>query len=278
MAILMALCSSIVWGTSDFLGGLLARRIASYVVVALSQAIGLLAVTVVAIAVGGFGDGDPWLGWSVLAGVTGSLGLVTFYMALATGTMGIVSPIASLGAIVPVAVGLARGESPSVVTSAGVAVALAGAIAASGPEIRGGVGARPVALAVVAGIGFGTSMVFLARAAEESAVMALWGMRATSVTGLAIGIGVAMALGRRYAVRPRDGLPLLFTGVGDAGANLLFSLASLRGYISVVAVLASLYPVMTVLLAGLVLKERLLPVQKVGVVAALAGVVLVSAG
>ena len=274
----MALCSSVVWGTSDFIGGLLSRRLPSYVVVALSQAAGLAAVTVVVLVTGDFANGHAWLPWAVLAGITGAFGLITFYTALAAGTMGVVSPIAALGVLVPVAVGLLRGDSPSSVTSIGVVVALAGAVAASGPELRGGVGTRAVTLAVLAGLGFGTSMVFLARGAEESALMSLWGMRATSVTGLGIGILFLLARGRRYPVRARHVAPLVLCGLGDAGANLLFSLASLRGYISVVSVLASLYPVMTVLLARVFLHERLMRVQQVGVVAALAGVVLVSAG
>lgn len=278
MTVLMALMSSVMWGTADFVGGLLSRRIPAYVVVATSQAAGLAAVTIAVIATDGFADGDAWLGWAMLAGITGAAGLITFYMALASGTMGIVSPIAALGVLVPVVVGLLQGETPSVVTSLGVAVALAGAVAASGPELRGGAGTAPVILAVVAGVSFGTSMVFLARGAEESALMSLWGMRATSVTGLTVGIAVAFALGTRVQMRSRDVAPIILTGLGDAGANLLFSLASLRGYISVVSVLASLYPVMTVLLARIVLHERMLRVQQVGVVAALVGVVLVSAG
>jgi len=278
VTVLMALMSSVMWGTADFVGGLLSRRIPAYVVVATSQAAGLAAVTIAVIATDGFADGDAWLGWAMLAGITGAAGLITFYMALASGTMGIVSPIAALGVLVPVVVGLLQGETPSVVTSLGVAVALAGAVAASGPELRGGAGTAPVILAVVAGVSFGTSMVFLARGAEESALMSLWGMRATSVTGLTVGIAVAFALGTRVQMRSRDVAPIILTGLGDAGANLLFSLASLRGYISVVSVLASLYPVMTVLLARIVLHERMLRVQQVGVVAALVGVVLVSAG
>jgi len=278
VTVLMALMSSVMWGTADFVGGLLSRRIPAHVVVATSQAAGLAAVTIAVIATDGFADGDAWLGWAMLAGITGAAGLITFYMALASGTMGIVSPIAALGVLVPVVVGLLQGETPSVVTSLGVAVALAGAVAASGPELRGGAGTAPVILAVVAGVSFGTSMVFLARGAEESALMSLWGMRATSVTGLTVGIAVAFALGTRVQMRSRDVAPIILTGLGDAGANLLFSLASLRGYISVVSVLASLYPVMTVLLARIVLHERMLRVQQVGVVAALVGVVLVSAG
>ena len=278
VAILMALLSSVAWGTSDFVGGLMSRRLPAYFVVGATQACGLLAVTVAAVAAGAFGGSIAWLPWAVLAGLTGATGLICFYIALASGTMGIVSPIAALGVLVPVAVGLARGETPSAVTSAGVAVALAGAVAASGPELRGGTGGRSVVLATVAGVAFGLAMTFIAIGAETDALLTLWGMRATSVLGFAVAGVLALAGGRRVALRLRDLVPLVAVGLGDAGANLLFALASQRGYVSVTSVLASLYPVMTVLLARFVLQERLLRVQQVGVVAALAGVVLVSAG
>ena len=109
--------------------------------------------------------------------------------------------------------------------------------------------------------------------------MSLWGMRATSVSGLALGTLLIGGVGSRLAMRGRRDVPLIvLAGLGDATANLLFSLASLRGYISVVAVLASLYPAMTVLLARVVLQQRLLPTQLAGIIATLGGVVLVSLG
>lgn len=274
----MALLSSAVWGTSDFIGGLLSRRLPAYLVVASSQAAGLTAVTVVALATGGFSDGRGWVAPAIAGGLSLAVGLVVFYQALATGTMGIVSPLAALGVLVPVAVGLARGDAPGAVTSIGVAVALAGAVAASGPELRGRTGARPIVLAAMAAVCFGTTMVMLAQGARSSPLMSLWGMRATSVSSLTVVTVLLTRSGTRFAIRRAD-LPLIvLAGLGDAGANLLFSLASLRGYLSVVSVLASLYPAMTVVLARFVLHQRLLPVQLAGIAAALCGVVLVSLG
>lgn len=278
MGILLALVSSVVWGTSDFVGGLLSRRLPTYFVVAASQAAGLTAVTIAVLVTGAFRHEGGWLFPAVIGGATLAVGLVAFYEALSTGTMGIVSPIAALGVLVPVVVGLAQGDAPSAVTSAGVVLALVGAVAASGPELSGGAGRRPVALAALAGVSFGTAMVFLARGAQASPLMTLWGMRATSVTGMVL-LAVAFAgLRARATVGRRDLALVVVAGAGDASANLLFSLASLRGYISVVSVLASLYPVVTVLLARLLLHERMLRVQVAGVVAALGGVVLVSVG
>jgi drug/metabolite transporter (DMT)-like permease len=278
VAILMALMSSVVWGTSDFIGGLVSRRMPAYVVVATSQAAGLAAVTVAALVTGGFGGQRDWVAPAMVAGVSLTVGLVMFYTALATGTMGIVSPIAALGVLVPVGVGLIRGDAPGAVTSVGIAVALVGVVLASGPELRGGTGAKPVLLAALAAACFGLAMVLLAQGARANPLLSLWGMRATSVAGLTIGILLVARPGARLALRSRDVPLIVVAGVGDAGANLLFSLASLRGYLSVVAVLASLYPAVTVLLARVVLQQRLLPAQLLGVAAALVGVVFVSLG
>ena len=275
----MALLSSVVWGTSDFIGGLVSRRLPAYLVVAASQTAGLAAVTVAAFLTGGFGRDLGWVEPAVFAGVSLAVGLVMFYTALATGQMGVVSPIAALGVLVPVAVGLARGDAPSAVTSIGIVVALTGAVSASGPDLHGSTGARPVVLAALSAVCFGVAMVLLAQGARADPVMSLWGMRTTSVLGLTVGILlVARPRPRPSSMQRRDVWLIAVAGVGDASANLLFSLASLRGYISVVAVLASLYPAMTVLLARVVLHQRLLRVQLVGVAAALGGVVLVSLG
>lgn len=277
MPVVLALLSSALWGSADFLGGLLSRRLRAVAVVAASQALGLLAVTCVAIVTGGFGADTGWVPWAVLSGITGSLGLVCFYAALASGTMGVVSPIAALGAVVPVIIGLLSGEHPSPLALLGIAVALAGAVAASGPELRGdtGTGARPVVLAAIAGVGFGLALTFIAKGADSDAVMTLWGMRVTSVAGFVVAALAARTVG---GLRPADLGPLALVGVGDVAANLLYALATQRGYVSVTAVLASLYPVVTVLLARVLLHERLLRIQQVGVAGALVGVALVSLG
>ena len=275
MAVMLALFSSVLWGSSDFLGGLLSKGRAAYAVVGASQAAGVLAATVAAVVTGGFSSPLGWVVPSVLAGVTGAVALIAFYAAMAAGTMGVVAPIASLGAGVPIVAGLLAGEQPSAVAIFGIVLALAGGVAASGPELRGRVGARPIVLAVVAAVAFGLAMLFIARGAETDAFMTVWGMRLTIATG----IGVAALVTRRLGgLSPRDIGPLGVLGVGAASANLFFGLASQLGYVSVSAALASLAPVVTVLLAWVVLKERLLRVQYVGVAVALAGVVLVSVG
>lgn len=274
MAVLLALSSGIMWGGSDFLGGLLSRSRRAVAVVAGSQACGLVAIGLVALVTGAWHGSLAWLGWSVLAGLLGAAGLVAFYTALGCGTMGVVSPIAALGAVVPVLVGLAQGESPSTLDVVGLVLALLGVVAASGPELSGGAGARPVVLASVAGVCFGLALAFIGRGAETDAVMTMTGMRVTSV-----GLFLVAALARRTTggLTVRDTGTLAVVGVADVGANLLFALATQRGLLSITAVLGSLYPVVTVLLARIVLHERLRLVQQAGVVAALTGVVLVSA-
>ena len=275
MSVVLALLSSVLWGTADFLGGLSSRRRPAYAVVAGSQACGLVSIAVVAAVTSAWHGPLGWLPWAVASGVAGSTGLVCFYAALAGGTMGVVSPIAALGAVVPLLVGVLTGESPSALALWGIALALAGAVAASGPELRGGAGARPVLLAALAGVGFGVALVLIARGSRVNAVMTLAGMRLTSVVGFAV---VALALRTLGGLTAGDVPALAAIGVGDVGANLLFALASQRGFLSVTSVLGSLYPVVTVLLARAVLHERLRPVQQVGVTGALVGVVLVSMG
>ncbi|WP_148573627.1 DMT family transporter [Nocardioides caldifontis] len=275
MAVLLALVSGGLWGSADFLGGLLSRRRSAYAVVGASQVAGLLAATVVALVSGGFHSPLGWVVPSVLAAAGGSIALVAFYAAMASGTMGVVSPIAALGAIVPVLGGLLAGEEPSALAGAGIVVGLLGAVLASGPELRGGTGARPLLLAVVAGFAFGFGMLFIARGAETDAVMTVWGMR---LTGAFLFLSVAVALRSTGGLRLADTGPLVVVGTGAVGANVLFGLASQLGYVSITSVLASLYPVVTVLLARAVLQERMLRVQYAGVAAALAGVALVSVG
>jgi drug/metabolite transporter (DMT)-like permease len=263
------------WGGSDFLGGLLSRTRRAHAVVAGSQACGLLAIALVALATDAWHGSTAWVVWSVLAGLVGAAGLVSFYTALGCGTMGVVSPIAALGAVVPVLLGLAQGEAPSRGVVAGLVLALLGVVTASGPELEGRTGARPVLLATAAGVCFGAALVCIERGAQTNALMTLTGMRVTSV---GLFLLAALAMRTTGGLRPHDLGALAVVGVADVGANLLFAIATRRGLLSVTAVLGSLYPVVTVLLARFVLHERLRLVQQIGVVAALTGVVLVSAG
>src|SRR5579875_1588869 len=138
MGTLLALLSSALWGTSDFLGGTASRRLPAVGVVVVSEAAGMLGVLVVALATGAYDAPTGYLGWGLLGAVSGVVGITAFYRALATGTMGVIAPIAATGVIVPVAVGLVGGDRPSALQDAGVVVAIVGVVLASGPELRGG--------------------------------------------------------------------------------------------------------------------------------------------
>lgn len=279
MAAVLALLSSLLWGSADFLGGSVSRRHRAALVVGVSQAVGLLAVLVVAGVAGAFGDDTGYVPWAMLSGIAGVVGLVSFYAALAAGTMGVVSPIAALGVVVPVLVGLARGERPGTLQVVGIVVAIAGVVLASGPELSGRAGARPLLLAGVAAVGFGLALLAIAEGSRSSTVMTLVTMRTTSVTLLVAALLVALGRGFPRAelrLGRADLLLVALVGIGDVSANLTFGLASTRGLVSVVAVLGSLYPVVTVLLARVLHGERLGTAQTVGVAGALGGVALIA--
>jgi len=271
---LLALCSSLLWGTSDFVAGLRSRTLPPAAVVGWSQLVGLTSLSVIVLA-GHPLTGTAWIPWAVAAGATGSVALAAFYAALSTGTMGVVAPIAALGAAVPVILGVIGGEHPSPLAWVGMAVAVAGAVLASGPELRGGQPARPIVLAAFAAVGFGLVLFLIGRGSRESLVSTLWGMRLTSTTLYAV-----VALSRRTlgGVGRRDWPALVLVGVADLGANALFALAAMQGMVSVASVLGSLYPVVTILLARAVLGERLARIQNVGVLLSLVGVVVLASG
>jgi drug/metabolite transporter (DMT)-like permease len=272
---LLALCSSLLWGTSDFVAGLKSKTLPPAAVVGWSQMVGFLTLCVVVVTMGNPLTASGWQGWAVASGVAGAVALAAFYAALSTGTMSVVAPVAALGAALPVLLGVATGESPSPVAWVGMGVALLGTVLASGPEVRSGLPIRPVLLAGVAAVGFGTVLFCMDRGARASLVSTLWGMRLTS---LVIFAGVAAVRRSTGGVGRRDWPTLVFVGLADLGANALFVAASTQGLVSVAAVLGSLYPVVTILLARAILAERLRPVQNVGVVLAMAGVVAIATG
>jgi drug/metabolite transporter (DMT)-like permease len=276
MLALLALASSVFWGTSDFFAGLKARTLSPPAVVAITQGFALIALSVI-LLVRNTGFAPSFTGngplWAIAAGVAGALGLVCFYTALASGTMGVVAPISSLGALVPVFLGLLTGEHPSTLAWVGMAVAVAGAALASGPELTGAVPPRPVVLAAVAAACFGTALYCLDRGARYALVETLWGMRATSVALFLIAGLLARSVG---GTRGRDLPALAVIGLADVTANGLFAFASSRGMVSVASVLGSLYPVATLFWARVLLGERLRHVQTVGVVLTLVGVVAIA--
>jgi drug/metabolite transporter (DMT)-like permease len=247
-------------------------------VLLLSQTVGLALVAAIMIG-GGFSLDGEHLWWGVLAGVVGSVGIGLFYAGLAAGAMSLVAPISACGAVVPVLVAVAGGEELAALTVAGMALALTGAVLVSrseGEHLR--LTPNVVALAIGAGLAFGVVITAFqqgGQAGDDASLTVVLAARAASLVATC----AALALTRTaVGVPSASTVPLLVgVGLGDMGANIILTLASGSGQDAIVAVLASLYPVATVVLAGIVLRERLSPLQAAGVAAALAGVALVSA-
>jgi drug/metabolite transporter (DMT)-like permease len=274
MAIVYALSSSLVWGCADFLGGLFTRRLPLAAVTLISQAAGLVAL-LVWLAVSGFHLGGTALAVGALGGVGGAIGLSAFYKGLAIGTMSIVSPVTACGALVPFGIALATGERPAAAAIGGAVIALVGAVLASLDERRAeGDRRRGAVLALVAAVAIGLFVYFLGLASKHgSALSALFGARIGSLSLLLVGSAL-LQMPRRIR---RDDVPgVAAVGLLDTGANALFVLASAGGFLSVVSVLGSLYPVVTLLAAHALLGERISAPQRLGVGLALAGVAIVA--
>ncbi|WP_409332349.1 EamA family transporter [Trujillonella humicola] len=278
MAVVLALASAVVYGTADFLGGLASRRATVPAVVALSQAAGLVALLLLLPWLGGPVTGADLL-WGAGAGVAGATGLLVFFRALAGGVMSVVAPTTAVtAAAVPVLVGVATGDRIGVPAGLGILLALVAVALVSAEEGLDALrAARPAALlpALLAGLAFGCFFVLLDRTGEDSGLTPLVTARVASI-GLVV---LVAAAGRRPLRPPRAALPLvLVSGVLDMAANALFLLATQApGQLAVTGVLASLYPVSTVVLAQVVLRERLAPAQVAGLAAAAVAVVLITA-
>jgi drug/metabolite transporter (DMT)-like permease len=276
--VLLALAASLSWGLADFGGGLGARRAPIVWVLVVSQVAGLALVGAMYLATHPHAPSGRELVWGVFAGAMGVVGLAAFYRALAIGTMGIVGPISAMGAIVPIAYGLVRGERPSALQGLGIVVAVVGVVAASLERLPEGAGrkvAAGVGFSLLAALGFGCSILGLNRVSQAGVV---WGTLTLRLTVVPI-VLVALLIARPPAAKLRPVLPLLVaTGLFDTAANLLYGASARNGLISVVSVLGSLYPVVLVALAYFWLHERISRPQLGGVVLALAGVALISAG
>ena len=211
----------------------------------------------------------------VLAGIAGFVGLVSYYAGLSTGKMGVIAPITSLSAVIPLIYGLLQGERPSQFQIAGMVVALLGCFFASGPELKSGVSAKPIALGLLTSVMFGVALIFMARGSQVSALMTM-----TSMRFLTVGICILIALfSRSIGGFTLSTIPMLIAiGVADFLANFTLGVATTKGLVSVAMVLGSLFPVVTMLLAYKFLHERLQRIQYLGVFFAAVGVALISAG
>ena len=278
MGSLLALLSSLLWGTADYLAGNLSKQFKALAVTGVSQVFGLLfglsAIFLASEFIAPNLSLDGYFIPGVIAGIAGFIGLTAFYTGLATGRMGVVSPISSLSVLIPLIFALSQGERPTNLQTAGIIIAIAGAFMASGPEVKNGLPIRPLIYAVVAALGFGTALTFIAIGSETDSLHTMTAMRCASVT-------ICILLALRYRTLGGFGkaqIPLLiFIGVADFLANFLLGVATTKGLVSIAMVFGSLFPVVTILLAYKFLHERLHKIQYVGIAAALGGVILIAA-
>ncbi len=271
-----ALGASLSWGVGDYLGGVKSRVLPALVVMGASQPFGLAALAI-AVAIRGTGPPGWEIAWAPLAALLGTTGLVAFYRGMAAGAMSVVVPIAAVAAGFPVVWGVVQGDNVSVLQGVGFALALGGcvltAVERGGDRRRLAAGAGWGLLAMLA---FGGYYVPFHAAAHHDWLWPSLLFRITSVS--LVWTALLVQRTRPRGIRPHL-VALFAVGILDTGGNVFFAAASSsHGLLSVVSVLASLYPVVTVLLARMLLGERVQRSQNVGVVAALAGVVLISAG
>ena len=279
MAVLLGLAVAVTYGAADFFGGVAAKHSRLAAVVVLSQVAGLPAIALLAPLVGGTLDA----GTAVLAALVGLVsggGITCLYRGLAVGRMSVVAPITAVGAAsLPVVWGVATGERPSALALGGVALALLAVVFVSripGDEGAAAGGMQSILLAIGAGIGFGVVFIVLGITGDDAGLYPLLVMRITSVVLLGAG---AVATGT--FAWPGGGAAwrtIAAAGVLDMTANALYVFGTRAGLLSLVAVLGSLYPATTVLLARIFLRERLGRMQTVGLGLAAAGVVLIAAG
>jgi drug/metabolite transporter (DMT)-like permease len=273
-SIALGLGSATSWGAGDFVGGVASQRAPALSVVVFSQGVGIVLLVSLALAMGEAPAAVGRLGWAALAGVSGAVGLLALYSALASGRMAIAAPVAGVvGAVVPVLVGMTIQGSPGPLRLAGFALALAGVWLLAGGG-AGSAGPRELRLPVVAGVSFGLFLVLIHWAGDAGVLWPLSVARAISMGVLATIGGVTRTLRLpRGSVLGLTGL----AGVLDTGGNALFVLAAQAGRLDVAGVLSSLYPAATVALAYVLLRERLTRRQAIGAGATLAAIACVSA-
>lgn len=280
-AVLLALASAAAYGLSDFLGGLFAKRHSAWTIALWGQLGALLTAGVVAVAVGGAPLSVDLL-WAVVAGVGSALGGAFLYRGLAGGRMSVVAPISAVvSAAVPVAAGVAAGERPAPLAWAGIAVGLVAIwLVARSPDPadpaharpRGGTGAS-IRDGVLAGAGFGLAFAAIGQVREEAG---LWPNAVSMLVAVVVLLGTALVVRAPLTLPPRRAGLALLPGVLGALALTLFLLASQQGLLTVVAVISSLYPATTVILAAAVLRERIHPGQAIGLAACATAVALVA--
>jgi len=278
VSVLLALAASVSWGTSDFLGGLNSRYLPLASVMLISQTVGLVMLLPLALVHGWPPFDAPSYAFAMAGSAAGLIGIGALYRGMAVGSISIVAPISATGAVVPVVFGLLRGERATALQMLGMGLALVGVVlasrAADGADAHSSSKlARGVWFAVIAALGFGGFFVLIHAASVHDV---LWAGSIQRLTGVCIMLVVVLAQRPSLAVGWPRTPALVLVGMLDTGANVLYAYASTSSLVSLSAVLASLFPVVTVILARVILHERMSPSQGVGVVCALAGVACIT--
>jgi len=276
--VVLAGLSALLYGSGDFCGGLAARRRPLAAVLTISQSAGLVAAVAALVLLRQPFPAMSDIAWGIAGGIAGTAGLAALYQALASTLVAVASPVAAVtGAVVPVFLGLAAGEHPANLAWAGIALAVpAIALLAGGPagSARPGLVRRAALMGVAAGIGFGLFFFCISRTSHSSG---LWPLAAARLVTLLLVAGFAAATRAPLAPFSADLAPALLAGVLDMSANIAFLLASRAGLLSVTAVITSLYPGPTVILAMIFFREKLTVTRALGLVLAVAGVACLSA-
>jgi drug/metabolite transporter (DMT)-like permease len=280
IAVAFGIVTALCWGLADFLGGIRTRRLTLATVLVVSQLTGLAAIAAVVAAGQAAVPTPAEIAPALAAGACQLAGIAALYRALAVGTMSVISPISASGAaIIPVIVALATGERPGAVPIVGMAAAFAGVILATrspGRADRGASSREALSLATIAALGFGGFYVGMDAAVDDA--NPFWALLAARVSAGAVLVAALLLVRPGLGANRSDMPSLALIGLLDVTANVCFTLGTDTGLLSVVSVLASLYPVATVVLARALLRERLVAVQGAGVAVALAGVAMISAG
>jgi drug/metabolite transporter (DMT)-like permease len=279
LAVALALGSSLAWGISDFLGGLKSRSVALLTVLLVSQGTALILASVLVISRGEAPPGGAFLVYAALAGLIETLGVAALYRGLAVGVMSIVAPIAATAPVVPVVVGIVLGELPAALQAAGIALAVLGIVATAcrrrSADVPRAVIASSVLFGLLTAIGFGSFYVAMDAASEGEIP---WALLVARLTAVGIFVGVIVLARSRIAARRSD-LPVIASiGVLVIAADSMYATATTHGLLSVVAVLSTLYPVVTIALARAYLNERIERAQQLGIAMTLCGVVAIAAG
>ncbi len=278
MVIVLSLVSALAYGISDFLGGIFAKGASAWQVAVVGQS----SSAVCALGALALFPGSPAVsdvGWGLLAGLGGGVGVGFLYRGLSTARMGVVAPISAIGAaLLPVAAGLVSGERPSLLALIGIvaafpAIVLISRVPASGES--GTATASGIGDGALAGLGFGVLFVCLDRVGDGGALV---GLAASQVTSVVTVIVVASVMQATWVPRDRYAARAVVMGPLGATAQGAFLIATQQGLLSVVSVISSLYPASTVLLAALVLREKILPWQAVGLALAATAVTAVAMG